>query len=152
VILTYDVRLPMDDAIQTAAVPVVTRAAAETILENVLVMATDQQTGKQAEAKPARTVTLAVDPKGVETLALATSMGTLSLSLRGVGDTTSHLTPEGQETPEATTDIRLSRVMAEIMRGENNAGSPTQIVRLYHGSSAQNVEVRPTYAQTHPMP
>lgn len=144
VIMTYDVKLPMDDAVQTAAIPVVTRSAAETILENIKVLAIDQDTGKQAEAKPARSVTLAVTTKGAEILALASTMGTLSLSLRGIGDTSTR-DSQNKDEPATTTDLRMSRVMHEIMKGENKTGSLNQVVRLYQGSNVQNVEVRPYY-------
>jgi len=143
VILTYDVRLPDDQQLRDSAAGIVTKSAAEIVLENLKVLAIDQDTAKQAEAKLVRTVTLEVDPAQAETLALAKNMGELSLALRGIGDKTTVSSLEGGKA-KATTDLRASRVMRELLSGQqNNTGTPSRIVRIYSGSSIQNVEVRP---------
>lgn len=144
VILTYDVKLPGDDKIRKAAVPVVTKMAAETILENLRVLAADQSTGQSAEAKVVKTVTLEVDPRQAELLTLSSKMGTLSLVLRSVGDDApAH---DASNPAPVATDMRLSGVMREIMAGENKSGRLSQVVRVYNGARVENVEVRP-YAQ-----
>jgi pilus assembly protein CpaB len=57
------------------------------ILQNVLVIATDQTDNAEASrAKVARTATVEVDPTEASTLALAQQVGKLSLSLRGVDE------------------------------------------------------------------
>lgn len=68
----------------------------ETIVRNVRVLATDQRVdGKDEEGKTvvlkAQTVTLEATPRIAEKIAVAQSMGTLSLSLRSLADTTSEL-------------------------------------------------------------
>jgi len=148
VIMTYDVRLPSDDNVREAAMPVVTRTAAQTLLENVKVLAVDQETAQIATAKLVKTVTLEVDGKDAELLALAGDMGKLSLTLRGVGDTGPAILDDTKDKAKtkATTDLRISNVMSEIMRGENNTGSTNQVVRVYSGTRVENVSVRPSHA------
>ncbi len=70
--------------------------AAETILRNLRVLATDQSTETETEnghsvVKTARTVTLEVTPRIAEKIAVADTMGTLSLSLRSIADNQSEL-------------------------------------------------------------
>jgi len=146
VILTYDVKLPGDEKIRAAAVPVVTKLAAETIIENVKVLAVDQETAKRAEAKLIKTVTLELDTDEAEVLTLASNMGKLSLSLRSLGDDRkiAGVRPDGKPRT-ATTDMRVSHVMKEILRsgGENNTGGVNQVVRIYNGTRVDSVEVRP---------
>jgi pilus assembly protein CpaB len=69
----------------------------ETILRNLRVLATDQKTettttedGK-TEVKVSRTVTLEATPKIAEKIAVAQTIGTLSLSLRSLADSQSDL-------------------------------------------------------------
>jgi len=71
--------------------------AAETILRNVRVLATDQSTetvtneeGK-TEVREFRTVTLEVTPKMAEKIAVAQTIGTLSLALRSLADNEAEL-------------------------------------------------------------
>src|SRR5690606_27965387 len=71
--------------------------AAETILRNLRVLATDQSTettttedGKTV-AKVVRTVTLEVTPRIAEKIAVSQTIGTLSLSLRSIADNQSEL-------------------------------------------------------------
>jgi len=71
--------------------------AAETILRNLRVLATDQSTettttpdGKTV-VRAVRTVTLEVTPRIAEKIQVATTIGTLSLSLRSIADNQSEL-------------------------------------------------------------
>ena len=69
----------------------------ETFLRNVRVLATDQRTDNkvgedgQTEVKTFSTVTLEATPKMAEQIAVAQTVGTLSLSLRSIADNTSEL-------------------------------------------------------------
>jgi pilus assembly protein CpaB len=68
----------------------------ETIVRNIRVLAADQRyTDKDEDGKPvvkeARNVTLEVTPRIAEKVAVAQSIGTLSLSLRSIADQTSDL-------------------------------------------------------------
>ncbi len=73
-----------------------TLKAAETILRNVRVLATDQSTETESEngktvVRAFRTVTLEVTPKIAEKIAVAQTVGTISLSLRSLADNQSEL-------------------------------------------------------------
>ena len=70
--------------------------ATETILRNIRVLATDQSTETTTEegktvVRDVRTVTLEVTPKIAEKIAVAQTIGTLSLSLRSLADNQSEL-------------------------------------------------------------
>lgn len=71
--------------------------AAETILRNLRVLATDQSTEQtvneegKTEVKAFRTVTLEVTPKIAEKVAVAQTIGTLSLALRAISDNQAEL-------------------------------------------------------------
>ena len=119
------------------------RLATETIMENVRVMAVDQALSRSDEkVKVGKTVTLEVDRKGAETLALAEEMGDISLALRKLGDKAvlPHKMP-------ATTDARLSTVddelRSEIVKAKKSSGQDANIVRIYNGSSVQTLSVNP---------
>ena len=141
VIMTYEVRLPSDDRIQDASIAVVNRRAAQTILENIRVVAVDQEAKEVEETLVARTVTLEVNPTQGEQLALADSMGSLSLSLRKLGDET--VRGADDLIPEATTDTRISNVLQELLGNEKSGGSNNRLVRIYNGSEATDVVVKP---------
>ncbi len=71
---------------------------AETVLRNMRVLATDQRTEKvedaqtgKTEVRASRTVTLEVTPKLAEKVAVAQTLGTLSLSLRSIADNQAEL-------------------------------------------------------------
>ncbi|WP_374531834.1 Flp pilus assembly protein CpaB [Novosphingobium sp.] len=73
-----------------------TLKATETILRNVRVLATDQSTETTVEdgktvVRAFRTVTLEVTPKIAEKIAVAQTIGTLSLSLRSLADNAAEL-------------------------------------------------------------
>ncbi|MGV2495467.1 Flp pilus assembly protein CpaB [Pelagerythrobacter aerophilus] len=70
--------------------------ASETILRNLRVLATDQSTTQeivdgQTVVRAFRTVTIEVTPKIAEKVAVAQTIGTLSLSLRSIADNESEL-------------------------------------------------------------
>jgi len=106
------------------------RRVAETILQNVRMLAIDQNFSNDAAgAKVGKTATLQVSPRNAERLALALDMGDLSLSLRGI---------DAQNTPgnarrTATWDYNASlalqapggaksnRNMPEVVRGGKDA-------------------------------
>lgn len=70
--------------------------ASETILQNLRVLATDQSTENETvegktRVRTFRTVTLEVTPKIAEKIAVAQTIGTLSLSLRSIADNAGEL-------------------------------------------------------------
>ena len=140
VILTYSVDVPGGETEDTQSF--VQSHVSETILKNVKVLAIDQQASReQDKAKVAKTVTIAVDSKGVEKVALASEMGDLTLSLRGIGDDV--------DTNEAalTTDVEVSRAMQNLSRIKNGgtSGGP---VRVYNGASMEEVRPRGSSTET----
>lgn len=98
--------------------------ASETILRNLRVLATDQSTETTTTAngktvvRAFRTVTLEVTPKIAEKVAVAQTIGTLSLSLRSIADNATELeraiaqgeldVPEGASKSEEETFLRAA--------------------------------------------
>lgn len=133
VILTYRVDVPGGETADTQSY--VQSHASETILKNVKVLAVDQEASREEDkAKVAKTVTIAVDPKGAEKVALASEMGDLRLSLRGIGDDADN------NATALTTDVEVSRAMQNLSRIKNGGASGGP-VRVYNGATMQ--EVRP---------
>jgi len=134
VIVTYQVQI--DDRDNPAISAMVSRHASETVLENVRVLAVDQEAMREEDAaKIARTVTLEVDAQGAEKLSLAEEMGEVTLALRGIGD-------KGlRETETMTTDVQMSRVLKSLSKIQGGSG-PSGMVRVYNGSEATNMPVR----------
>ena len=141
VILTYKVDIERDQ--KTAETDSYLRSyASETILKNVKVLAVDQDTSREEDkAKIARTVTLSVDTKGAEKVALAAEMGDLTLSLRGIGD-------DVDMNPDAiTTDVEVSRAMQKIDL-MNNGGSGGGPVKIYNGAIVSEIRPRGSVVST----
>ena len=140
VILNFQVQMKGDAA--NYSDDTVQRFASETILSNVHVMAVDQDAkGESHEARmAARTVTLEVNKQGGQVLAMASTMGQLSLALRRLGEKD---TDADGDTP-LTTDVSTSKVIQKIYRTEAAGGSksPETNVRVYSGNSVTNVPVR----------
>lgn len=137
VILTYQVSSEGIDS-ENVENPV-ERNATETVLENIKVLAIDQTARKDDDkAKVGRTVTLEVDQRGAEKLALTTEMGDLSLSLRAMGDTE---ISSGKKR-RMTTDVEVSSVLQEINRNKRRSGGSSNIVRIYSGDTVENITVR----------
>jgi len=144
VIMTYDIRLPSDDRVRDAAISVISKKAAQTVLENIRVVAVDQEAKEIEKTAIARTITLEISPKDGEKLALANAMGSLSLSLRKLGDDAT--VQDGNTLPEATTDVRISNVTQELL-GNDPASGSSRMIRIYNGADAQDVLVKPYKGQ-----
>lgn len=137
VILSYQIRLSGEEA--DSAAGKVDRHASQTILENVNVLAIDQNSSKSDDkAKVGRTVTLEVDAAGAEKLVLASEMGDLSLSLRALGDD-SH---KDRGKRNFTTDVQVSNLLQELGKMKKSSGGKSDIVRVYNGQEIENVTVR----------
>lgn len=100
--------------------------ASETIMRNLRVLATDQSTSQETEngktvVRESRTVTLEVTPKMAEKIAVAETIGQLSLSLRSLSDTHSDL-----ESALAAGDIAIP-----------DDATPEQEERLLRGAMAR---------------
>lgn len=119
------------------------RWATETILENVRVLAVDQEYEREEDgAKVAKTVTLEVDRKAAEVLALAQEMGTLSLSLRKMGDES-----VAEAAGPVTTDARLTNIMGELYDEmavvKKDKGQDGDTVKIYNGDMIMKQSTAP---------
>ena len=146
VILTYSLKVRKDDddpAVEKMMALSLDNTATETILQNIKVLAVDQNTTRPDDdkIKVGKTVTLAVSAKDSERLALAAEIGDLSLALRGVGDEAMV-----EKKWETISDARLTSIRREIfdayekIKQEN--GTVSNTVRVYSGSSVEAVPTR----------
>jgi pilus assembly protein CpaB len=106
----------------------------ETILRNVRVLATDQRiTARDAEgnqvAQAVSTVTLEATPRMAERIAVAQSIGQLSLSLRSLADNNA--------------DLERAIASGEVQVPEN--GDPNAERRMLLAIASQPVDANPTY-------
>jgi pilus assembly protein CpaB len=144
---------------------------AETILQNVRVLASDQKVSDfEKKAKVAKTVTLEVTRKQAETLAVAGSMGKLSLALRSFSDVTNEPAREvarkkavaeaisAAKGPTVTTDLEVSPLLAgTAAKGFEKTPAPPTVkfsqpasnsklqidsVRIYRGGAPSTVKAR----------
>lgn len=143
VLLTYRERLPQaasDPEVQSQLELKLDKLATETILQNVKVLAIDQQAERTGEekAKVGRTVTVAVDAEQAERLVLAAEMGDLVLVLRAVGDDVVF-----ERAWPVISDARLTQIDDEIHREikkiQEDSGANPNIVRIYTGRNVQFV-------------
>lgn len=145
VILTYkaSIRVDSDDPdLRRLVEKNLGKMATETVLENVRVVAVDQAVVRSDDekAKVGKTVTLEVDRKGGEIVALAKEMGKISLALRKLGDKT-----VAAKRPPATTDARITNIQDEVFDEveafKKSTGRDAGIVRIYSGASSRKVSV-----------
>ena len=106
--------------------------ASETILRNLRVLATDQTTTQQTEnghtkVRAFRTVTLEVTPTIAEKVAVAQTLGSLSLALRPLADNQGQLEraiASGELViPEGATPEEEERLLAEVAGRPDDKGS-----------------------------
>ncbi|MEC9066838.1 Flp pilus assembly protein CpaB [Pelagerythrobacter marinus] len=106
--------------------------ASETILRNLRVLATDQSTTQETVdgktvVRAFRTVTLEVTPKIAEKVAVAQTIGTLSLSLRSIADSQSELeraiAAGDIKVPDDATPEEEEKLLAEAMARPIDQGS-----------------------------
>lgn len=116
---------------------------AETILQNVRVLAADQKVDDfKKTAKVSKTVTLEVTQKQAEMLAVAVSMGKLSLALRSLSDVANDKAAEmarkkaiaeaihAAKGPTKTTDLEVSPVLAATAGAEEAAASAKKMPKV----------------------
>lgn len=121
--------------------------AAETILRNIRVLATDQSTDSETVdgktvVRTFRTVTLEVTPKIAEKVSVAQTIGTLSLSLRSIADNQADLekaiasgevdVPEGATKDEEEKLLRTA--MARPIDGPTSFVTGGQVSRFQRSS------------------
>lgn len=134
---------------QGASSPAVDRVIAEnlrsrvveTILQNVKVLAVDQSvTRNEEKVKVGKTVTVELTPREAEILTLATSLGSLDLVLRPLGDDKISDSKE-----PLVTDERLTSIYEDMTKEINSrlGQSGTRNVRFYNGNQMDSVNVSP---------
>lgn len=137
VVLSHKIRTKSDSPEAMAAVGVVDENVSETIISGLQVLAIDQKSEKNDEAKVGRTATLAVTPKQAEILLLAVRMGDLSLTLRGLSDSAigDDKAAESSKKPvapaEITTDVEVSGILSRLHM-QNQGGGTVKNVRIYN--------------------
>ena len=115
---------------------VIQHYASQTILKNIRVLAVDQSSDENREAKAAKTVTLEVTPDGAEVLALADRMGDITLALRRIGE------KDSTENAPLVTDATTSDVLKKLRKIKEAMEVSGSTIRLYSGNTVQNVPVR----------
>ncbi|PXA99809.1 Flp pilus assembly protein CpaB [Nostoc sp. 3335mG] len=108
--------------------------AAETVLRNVRVLATDQRTDKQTDEKgntvvtTYSTVTIEATPKIAEEIAVAQTVGSISLSLRSIADNQGELEEaiaNGDVTVPENGDVKGEKAMLAGMAARPSNGGGT---------------------------
>ncbi|MEC7576903.1 MAG: Flp pilus assembly protein CpaB, partial [Pseudomonadota bacterium] len=129
IIMTYKVKIDRDanqDVKNT-----VQSLASEIILQNIRVLAIDQLAEPAAEdkGKVGRTVTLEVDAKQQQILALAGTLGELHLALRAAGDDIILDTSS-----ETTTDVNIGQTLNKVTELQKTKRKQSDTVRVYSNS------------------
>ena len=142
VMTTYRVRI--NTRTNPEAQSLVNRYATETVIENVRVLAIDnndtkavdeaEDSGKKKKKKSSKkaSVTLEVRPEDAERLVLADRMGDIGLALRSIGDNSD------QGTDRQTTDVRMSNVLTELAKMSGTSSA----VRIYNGIEMEEARAR----------
>jgi len=115
--------------------------ASETVLTNVRVLAIDQRTDDQKNTPAVvKTVTLEVTAKQVERVALARSLGDLSLSLRSLADPDSDTTVASLD-PEAPVEGKTYTWDSDVSKVLSGKGGSGNTVTVGRGSEVTKVTV-----------
>lgn len=144
IILTYRTRFRLPNTSSSTAQDVlqrnVYRRASETILQNIKVLAVDTAVKRNEEkVKAGKIYTMEVTPQQAQLLALAGSVGSLEMALRGIGD-------DEVNDPRlpAATDARMTELYGEMVDILREArGGSTGNVRIFNGNSVDQVVVNP---------
>lgn len=141
VMVTYQVRVNTRDNPDAQAL--VNRYATETVIENIRILAIDQEETKAVDeaedgdkkkikSSKKATLTVEVTPEDAEKLMLADKMGDLGFALRSIGDN------EAPQSDRSTTDVGMSRVMTNL----SNMRETSSGVRIYNGIQMQDAKAR----------
>lgn len=116
--------------------------AAETVFQNVRVLAVDQRSAVQDEKiQIAKTATIEVTPKMAEKVAMLEKIGTLSLSLRSLVNDGSLATSSNPDTPpiSKTSSHTLGHEVSQFLPALD-AEASTSLVRVSRGNKLSTVE------------
>lgn len=133
VVLSHRIRPKSGTIEEQMAAGVVDENVSETIMQGIQILAIDQKSEKNDEAKVGRTATVAVTPKQAEVLLLAVNMGDLSLTLRGLSDENSDGNAKSAkiDTQDVTTDVQVSGILSRL-HSQNQGGGAVKNVRIYN--------------------
>jgi pilus assembly protein CpaB len=136
VIMTYKVKVDADS--NQDVKNTVKALASETILQNVRVLAVDQlaEAASEDKGKVGRTITLEVDAKQQQSLALAGTLGDLHLSLRAAGDETII-----DSADQSTTDVTIGQTLNKVTEMQKTKRKKTDAVRIYSNSGVVDRDV-----------
>jgi len=114
---------------------------AETVFQNVRVLAVDQKSSSDDKAKVAKTATIEVTPKMAEKVAMLSNLGGLTLSLRSLahnGNSTSSNpnSPPVSETATHTMGDEISKFLPAL-----DDDSTTDSVRVARGNTASHINI-----------
>ncbi len=144
IVLNYRPRINIpggnDAATQALIQENVTGRAAETIMQNVKVLAVDQRaTRNEEKVLPGKVYTMEVDPKGAQVLSVADSVGALELVLRPLGD------DKINDRLPAATDARMTHLYEELVQmvNEKRGGGGMHNIRIFSGNTVQQLGVTP---------
>lgn len=144
IVLTYRPRINLPGGNEEASRRIlqenVTSRAAETIMQNVKVLAVDQRaTRNEEKVLPGKVYTMEVDPKGAQVLSVADSIGTLELVLRPLGD------DKINDRLPAATDARMTHLYGELVQimDEKRGGGGMYNIRIFSGNTVQQLGMTP---------
>lgn len=116
--------------------------AAETVFQNVRVLAVDQRSAAQGEKiQIAKTATIEVTPKMAEKVAMLEKLGTLSLSLRSLMNDGTHVAASNPDSPpiSKTASHTLGHEVSRFLPAMD-AETTTSTVRVSRGNKLSTVE------------
>lgn len=144
IVLTYRPRITLPGGNNSEAARTILREnlnsrAAETIMQNVKVLAVDQRaTRNEEKVQTGKVYTMEVDPQGAQILSMAGSVGALELVLRPLGD------DKIVEALPATTDARMTRLYGDLVNMmQERRGGGSHSVRIFSGNSVNELGVSP---------
>jgi pilus assembly protein CpaB len=136
IIMTYKVKIDADS--NQDVKNTIKSLASETILQNVRVLAVDQlaEAASEDKGKVGRTITLEVDARQQQSLALAGSLGDLHLSLRSAGDETIIDADD-----QSTTDMTIGQTLSKVTEMQKSKRKTSDAVRIYSNSGVVDRDV-----------
>jgi pilus assembly protein CpaB len=150
VVLTYTARVTatsndpaLESEMQRLIAMNLRRFASETVVRNARVLGVDQRltADEKSTGKVGKTVTIEVDERGAEIIALATAMGDLRLVLRSLGD--DDIRDDGFPTVSDARVMSINKeLFKELSQVEELSGTRRNNVRIYSGGNVTNIPTR----------
>jgi len=112
---------------------------AETVFQNVRILAVDQKSTSDDQAKIGKTATIEVSPKMAEKVAMLTNIGTLSLSLRSLANQDGSLLSNPNSPPVAQTTSHSVGSEVSTFLPSLDDETATNSVRVTRGNSVTTI-------------